>query len=462
MRKLGAGGMGAVYEAEHLELGKRVALKTLHKELTSTAEVVARFVREGKATARVRHPHVVDVQDVGSEAGVPFLVMEYLEGEDLASMLSREGRLSVSRAVDLLLPVLAGVDAAHQAGIVHRDLKPENIFLVRGPNGDPHPKVLDFGIAKVMDPVGNLTLTRTASLLGTPYYMSPEQARGSRDVDARTDQYALGVILFQALVRRRPHQGDSLLALIHQITTTDAPAPSTVRPDLPPELDAVVLRTLSRDASARFPSVLALGASLLPFASEAGRARWQGVFEHATVPPPEPPPEPLASNLPTLAGGLAGNVPAPILASSVGPWAVDSGERPPPSPRRKVFYVGVVAALVASVAVGGTVLVRHRQTAAQPTSQPSVSATPPTEAPPVVTRLLVPSVSAPPTPTPPAAPETLAEPASSLAPSTPVTPTAVAAAPAEPNGRRRRAPAPRRPPRTPGGASTAGGTYFIP
>jgi serine/threonine-protein kinase len=196
VRKLGAGGMGSVYEAEHQELGRRVALKMLHRDLTHTPEVVARFLREARATAKVRHPHVVDVQDVGSEGGAPFLVMEYLDGEDLASLLVREGRLAVERATDLLLPVLAGVDAAHQAGIVHRDLKPENIFLLRAPGGELHPKVLDFGIAKVLDPAGSLTLTRTASLLGTPYYMSPEQARGARDVDGRTDQYALGVILY--------------------------------------------------------------------------------------------------------------------------------------------------------------------------------------------------------------------------------------------------------------------------
>ncbi|MFO0625529.1 MAG: serine/threonine-protein kinase [Polyangiales bacterium] len=209
LRRIGSGGMATVYEAEHGDLEKRVALKTLHPALTLDPEARARFLREGRAAARIRHPNVVEVFDVGQEGDTLYLVMEHLAGEDLGTLLGREGSLGVERLVDLLLPVIAAVMTAHEAGVVHRDLKPENIFLARARNGTTVPKVLDFGISKLSGVGAGPRLTGSAAMLGTPVYMSPEQAR-SGHVDARSDQYALGVILYECATGVLPFQAPEL------------------------------------------------------------------------------------------------------------------------------------------------------------------------------------------------------------------------------------------------------------
>src|SRR5262249_30187317 len=167
-------------------------------------EARQRFLREGEAASRIRHPHVVDVTDVGSDGNTSYLVMEFLEGEDLSGRLQRGGPLSPQEIADILLPVCAGVAAAHDEGVVHRALKPENISLARPRHGGIQPKVLDFGVSKVSGGHGSMALTGTAATFGTPYYMPPEQLRGARQADHRSDQYALGVVLYECLVGRRP------------------------------------------------------------------------------------------------------------------------------------------------------------------------------------------------------------------------------------------------------------------
>jgi serine/threonine-protein kinase len=308
-RLLGEGAMGAVYEAEHGELRKRVAIKILGESLRKHHEAATRFVREGEVAARVRHPHVVDIADVGVEQGLPYLVMEFLDGEDLQARVQR-GALGVEEAIDALLPILSAVQAAHDEGIIHRDIKPANIYLARTRHGALQPKLLDFGISKVAQAVGGSDLTRTSSLLGSPFWMAPEQVHGAKYIDARSDQYALGVVLYQCLTGSLPFVRDDLYPLLHAILNDPLTPPRTLRAEIEPALEAVVLRAMARDAQLRLPSVLAFGQALLPFASVTVRAVWAPAFAGqagaAAATPSAPTP-------PSLVGAVTG----PGVASAV-------------------------------------------------------------------------------------------------------------------------------------------------
>jgi serine/threonine-protein kinase len=278
VRFLGAGGMGSVYEAKNTALGKRVAIKILHEHLAGDAVAAARFLQEGRAASAIRHPNVVQVFEVGSYGGAPYLVMDLLEGEDLATYLRPRGRLSASEAVDLLLPAVSAVAAAHAAGVVHRDLKPKNILLVREQRTRLRAQVVDFGISKMARAEGEARLTETAALLGTLDYMAPEQARSARNADERSDQYALGVIAYECLTGRKPFSADGTYELLHAIVTASVQAPRSLGVDIPAELESAILRAMSRDRAGRFPSVESFGHALLPFASEASRAWWCDEF----------------------------------------------------------------------------------------------------------------------------------------------------------------------------------------
>ena len=288
-RLLGRGGMGAVYEAVHRDLKKRVAIKVLSATQVSE-DSKQRFLREGEAASRIQHPNVVDVTDVGVEGGLSYLVMEFLEGEDLSSRLAREGSLTPRLAADILLPVCAGLAVAHDEGVIHRDLKPENIFLVRQRQGTIDPKVLDFGISKLTGR-NAAAMTGTVATFGTPFYMPPEQVRGARQADERSDVYALGVVLYECVTGRRPFEADNIYTMLHAIGAGQYPAPRAVRPDLSPSLEAVIVRAMRLEPVDRFPSVRHLGAALLPFASDKARVVWSETFSGveelpaATAPP---------------------------------------------------------------------------------------------------------------------------------------------------------------------------------
>ncbi len=274
---VGMGGVAEVYEAVHLGLHKRVALKVLRREVREHEEVRARFLREGKNASLIRHPNVVDVYDVGELNGLPYLVMEHLEGESLADLLDREAPLDEMTAAQLAIPVIAGVLAGHDKGVVHRDLKPENIFLARDGSRRTTPKVLDFGVSKVMSAIDAITLPDTA--IGTPHYMSPEQARGERPVKPYMDQYAVGVTLYEMLTGRLPRQNLHGNDLMQSIAFGDFDSPRTWRPGLSPEMEAVILTAMAPAPGDRFPSLKEMGIALLPFASERAREHWKPEFQ---------------------------------------------------------------------------------------------------------------------------------------------------------------------------------------
>jgi serine/threonine-protein kinase len=257
MSKLGEGGMGSVYVAEHVLLKRKVAVKVLLKELTSDASIARRFMNEARATSQIVHPGIVRIWDFGQHTdGTAYILMELLEGETLRDRIGRRGRYELDRALALVQQLADALGAAHAQRIVHRDLKPENIFLVADPVAPfgVQPKILDFGIAKILDPGVDAPQTRAGSIIGTPSYMSPEQCMATPGIDHRADLYALGCIFFLLLCGRPPFDkgnfGDLLAAHVHQ----PPPRPSSVVASLPPWVDEVVLRLLAKAPEQRFQS----------------------------------------------------------------------------------------------------------------------------------------------------------------------------------------------------------------
>lgn len=264
VRKIGGGGMGAVYAAEHLLLGKLVAVKVLHAQYAYDDEVVGRFFREAKAAAMLSHPNILACHDVGKHAdGSPFLVLDLLQGVSLATELVHVGRFELTRAVHLVLQICSALGVAHAQGIVHRDMKPDNVFLTREGDAGDVVKVLDFGISK-FSTAGSAT--RTGSMLGTPQYMAPEQMGDSSRVDGRADVYSVGVILFEMLAGRPPFEADTIPGLIMKVVSQPPPELSVLRPDLPPAVCAIVHRAMAKLADERLPSIGALAEALVPFA----------------------------------------------------------------------------------------------------------------------------------------------------------------------------------------------------
>lgn len=258
---LGSGGMGHVYRATNTHVGRPVAIKVLRNEHAENPVVRDRFVREARAANLVRHPNVVDVVDIEQDSsGSPFIVQELLDGEDLAHLAARSGgKLPLAVVVDFLLPVIEAVAEAHSKGVVHRDLKPENVFLAKSPHG-PVPKLLDFGISKVR--ASDLRATEVGVMMGTPAYMPPEQVQGARDADARSDIWALGVMMFELIAGRLPFDAIDAPALFVAIATRDAPTLLDVRAEVTPNVSRVVARCLRRRPDERYPSAAELARDL--------------------------------------------------------------------------------------------------------------------------------------------------------------------------------------------------------
>ncbi|MFO0761083.1 MAG: protein kinase [Byssovorax sp.] len=253
-RRLAVGGMGSLWVARHAQLDVEVAIKFIDPKQAGSAVARQRFEREAKAAATLRNAHVVHVQDYGVDGDLPYLVMELLHGEDLGRRLDREKRLSLQAAAKILHQTARGLRKAHEAGVVHRDLKPANIFLARTDEDEEVVKILDFGIAKETGAVLVGEGTKTGELMGSPHYMSPEQVRGSKDLDHRSDLWSLGVILFRAVTGRLPFASQVLGAVIAHILADPIPRASEVAPDLPSALDGFFLRAFSRDKTQRFQS----------------------------------------------------------------------------------------------------------------------------------------------------------------------------------------------------------------
>jgi eukaryotic-like serine/threonine-protein kinase len=258
IRRIGEGGMGAVYEARHTVIGKRVAVKVLLEKFLEKPDLVARLLQEARLASSIGHENIVDVTDFGTTAdGRAFVVMEFLDGESLAQLVIRDAPLPVERSLGITRQVASALGAAHAKGIVHRDVKPENVYLVRRGDAD-FVKVVDFGVSKAVHASDESPewqrLTRTGMVLGTPLYMSPEQARGGEDVDSRADIWAVGVMLYECLTGEVPFRAPNYLGVISQVLTQEATSPVRLRPELgiPPGVETVVMRALEKDRDQRY------------------------------------------------------------------------------------------------------------------------------------------------------------------------------------------------------------------
>ena len=361
-RVLGAGGMGVVVAAHHLQLDERVALKFLLPEALKNAEAVGRFDREARAAVKIKSEHVARVIDVGRlENGAPYMVMEYLEGADLSAWLAQRGAMPVEQAVDFVLQACEAIAEAHALGIVHRDLKPANLFCIRRADGQLSIKVLDFGISKVTTP-GTLghDMTSTSAIVGSPLYMSPEQLQSSKDVDTRTDIWSLGVILFELLAGRVPFVAEAVTELVIKIATEPCPPVRSMRGDVPPGLEQIIAICLQKERDRRFANVGELAIALRDYASKRARGSVERIIgtlravgmTAAMLP---------ASGEYRSAPQAALQPPSPATApNTVSTWGrTRSSVRPPSSSAAAVWIVvGVVA--VVGLGVGGAAFLKSR------------------------------------------------------------------------------------------------------
>ncbi len=330
VRHIGAGGMGTVYEGENVLIGRRVAIKLLHAQVASMPEFVERFEREARAAVRIGSPHICDVLDLGHMPnGDRFIVMEYLEGVSLEDRLEERGKLAPHELAPIAFELLEGLGSMHGAGVVHRDLKPANIFLAkaRGGRGETV-KILDFGVAKLQPKPGEVgAMTQTGAMMGTPLYMSPEQARGARDVDGRSDIYSASVIFYRALTGELPYMAQNLNELLFKIVLED---PRPIR-DLAPEVDEafaeIVHRGLTRDVEKRFPGARAFQEAIATW----GRAQGRPSLAFAITMRTEPPPRAVRPSAPdAMPVGSAPKIESAPMTSTPGTVVYDDlGPRPP-------------------------------------------------------------------------------------------------------------------------------------
>jgi serine/threonine-protein kinase len=411
-KTLGKGGMGYVVAARHMQLDQQVAIKVLIPELAENEDAVARFLREARAAVKIRSEHIVRVLDVGTlDDGAPFMVMEFLEGRDLAREMEERKRLPVGDAVDYVLQVCEGLAEAHAVGIVHRDLKPANLFITRKSDGTNLVKILDFGISKALMVEGQASpvpITATQGVMGSPHYMSPEQVRKPKTVDTRSDIWSLGVILHEFLTGTPPFASETPMAILAAVVSDEPPEIRSTRFDVPDALQTVVSTCLAKEPSRRYADVVELALALKAFAPGSGDASFNRI-----------------SAILRTAKDRSASVPKPLMWPSSAP-TLESGNAPPMGPDEKTknteagwgssqagsrqsrtrmiaTITAGAAALAFAAAVGYSVAARSGRDAAITTATGA-------------------SIGAPPTPTAPPipAPSSIAAPTITPAPEKPV------------------------------------------
>ena len=374
-RILGEGGMGLVVEAFHLQLEQRVAIKFLHTQAMAHSSLVTRFAREARAMIRIKSEHVARVIDVGTlDSGAPYMVMEYLEGKDLEAVVAERGPLPCDRAVEFVLQACEALAEAHTLGIIHRDLKPSNLFLTARADRSDCVKVLDFGISKTRTDSGegDVGLTQTSAMLGSPLYMAPEQMSSAKQVDERTDIWALGAILFELLTASPPFPADSIAEIRLRIERGKPLDIRAFRDDVPADLEAVVLRCLATDPSARFANLAELASALVQFAPPEAELSVQRV-QRLLAPASGPPPSQHAALARTEQADRSGS--GPGLAATPPPSESSQGAKThsasahvtPVSPASSGHRTWIgAAAIVAALAIGiGFASSRERTTSAE-------------------------------------------------------------------------------------------------
>jgi serine/threonine-protein kinase len=358
-RVLGQGGMGIVVAATHDQLDQRVALKFLLPEVSAHPEIVQRFIREARASVKIHSEHVARVLDVGTlPTGVPFMVMEYLEGHDLAQTLLARGPLPVQESVGFVLEACEAVAEAHSLGMVHRDLKPANLFLAKRPSGKPTVKVLDFGISKIPVTERDQLVTKTSTVMGSPGYMSPEQMMSSDKVDVRSDIWSLGVVLYELLGQRLPFQGNTMPELVASILQKTPEPLAHVRGDVPVGLANVIDVCLSKDPAGRYSNIAELARSLAPFGPPRAEQSVERIEAVLGV-------RPISVQPPPLTG--AGFAVAPMASATFSPTTSRAT-----SPAGRLLVPGLIGFLIVA-GVGGVLVVRAMRAPATTAVAPSVS-----------------------------------------------------------------------------------------